>query len=82
MCVSPSVCVCIKVMEVWTVRVCEWLVSWFFRLCSETSVCVCQYVTLCDCMTVAKWEVCGVEMALMELELVHNRQDISSETRE
>lgn len=42
--------------------------------------CVCQYVTVCDCMSVREWEVCGVEMALMELDVVHNRQDISSET--
>lgn len=38
-----------------------------------------QYVTVCDCRSVCKWEVCGVEMALMELDVVHNRQDITSE---
>lgn len=42
-------------------------------------MCLCQNVTLCDCMSVRKWEVCGVEMALMELDVVHNRQDITSE---
>lgn len=29
-------------------------------------------------MSVRKWEKCGVEMALMELDVVHNRQDIIS----
>lgn len=52
-------------------------VSWFFTLCREMSVW--QYVTVCDCMSMHKWEVCGVEMALMELDVVHNRQDITSE---
>lgn len=40
---------------------------------------VCQYVTACDCMSVREWEVCGVKMALMELDAVHNRQDMTSE---
>lgn len=52
-------------------------VSWFFTVCGEMSVC--QYVTVCDCMSVREWEVCGVKMALMELDVVHNRQDITSE---
>lgn len=49
----------------------------FPTVCEEMSVC--QYVTLCDCMSARKWEVCGVKMALMELDVVHNRQDITSE---
>lgn len=47
--------------------------------CVPVEMSVCQYVTVCDCMSVCKWEVCGVEMALMELDVVHNRQDISPE---
>lgn len=30
-------------------------------------------------MSVRKWEDCGVETALMELDVVHNRQYINSE---
>ena len=60
------------------VCVCEWLGVMVFH-CVRGEMSVCQYVTVCDCMSVCKWEVCGVEMALMELDVVHNRQDITSE---
>lgn len=59
--------------------VCEYLgVMVFDCVCGEMSVY--QYVMVCGCMSVCEWEVCGVEMALMELDVVHNRQDITSET--
>lgn len=56
----------------------EWLGVMVFH-CVRGEMSVCQYVTVCDCMSVCKWKVCGVEMALMELDVVHNRQDITSE---
>lgn len=49
----------------------------FHHVCGQLSVC--QYVTVCDCTSVCEWEVYGVEIALMELDVVHNRQDITSE---
>lgn len=51
---------------------CEWLSVMVFH-------CVRLYVTVCDCVSGRKWEVCGVEMALMELDVVHNRQDFTSD---
>ncbi len=51
----------------------------FHHVCGQLSVC--QYVTVCDCTSVCEWEVYGVEIALMELDVVHNRQDITSERR-
>lgn len=52
-------------------------VSWRSTVCGEMSVS--QYVTACDCMSVSERKVCGVKVVLMELDVVHNRQDISTE---
>lgn len=62
----------VKVMEVSWPPSCVW-VSWLPTVCS---------LPMCACMSVWKWEVCSVEMLLMELEVVHNRRDIISERAE
>lgn len=48
-------------------------------LCGRMSVC--QHVTVCGFMSVAKQEVCGVKVAFRKLDVVHYRQDFTSKRR-
>lgn len=42
---------------------------------------MCQHVTVCGFMSVAKQEVCGVKVAFRKLDVVHYRQDFTSKRR-
>ncbi len=76
-CVCAHVCackvVCVKVMMEVGGPVCVWELQGVIVSHHEFGeLSVCQYVTVCDRMSVRKWEVYGVEIALMELDEVHN----------
>lgn len=79
------VCVCACAFGWWR-SACEcislWVCVWcFFSVC----VCVAGYVscvdvTVCSYISVAKQEVCGVKVAWRKLDVVHDRQNVTSKT--